>query len=250
MKTIILTLVSTLFIFSNAIASRLELNSFNGQPYKVNLNGQVYFSNQNLLIIDNIMAGTYNIEISPVIQQQYNFPFYHKPYNIIYRGQVQIYPNMAMYYNVVHNNLILTQALAIQPQMPENTYYPSNVTYNYYENQGNNNCHGHNHQIHQGYQQQVFPLEQVAFEQLINTLKRTSFSDSKLQVYHQALASNYFTTQQVIRIMKVFPFSSEKLEVAKSAYTSTLDKENYFMVNNAFNFSSDVRELNEYIASL
>ncbi|MCB0537984.1 MAG: DUF4476 domain-containing protein [Bacteroidetes bacterium] len=252
MKTIILTLVSTLLIFTNATASKLEFSSFNNQPYKININGQVYYSYQSSLIIDNIMAGTYNIEVSPIAQPHYGNHFGHKPYAVIFNGQIQVYPNAAMTYNIVPNNLVLANVVALQPATPpQNTYYPNtNIVNNYYTNQPNNCQANTDNYHHNPYQPQVFPMEPVAFEQLINTLKRTPFSDNKLQVYHQALAANYFTTQQVIRIMKVFPFSSEKLEVAKSAYTSTLDRENYFMVNNAFNFSSDVRELNEYIASL
>jgi hypothetical protein len=42
-------------------------------------------------------------------------------------------------------------------------------------------------------------------------------------------------------------FESTRLDFAKFAYTYTLDKENYYMVNNAFSFSSSVAELNNFI---
>ena len=43
-------------------------------------------------------------------------------------------------------------------------------------------------------------------------------------------------------------FDSAKLEFAKLAYRNTIDRENFFMINNKFTFSSSVSELNNFIA--
>jgi len=50
--------------------------------------------------------------------------------------------------------------------------------------------------------------------------------------------------------MKSFEFEDTKLEYAKYAYTLCFNPENYWKVNEAFTFESNIDELNEYIESL
>ena len=46
--------------------------------------------------------------------------------------------------------------------------------------------------------------------------------------------------------MLLFTFENNRLEIAKYAYGKTVDKGNYFVVNDAFTFNSK-EKLNEYI---
>ena len=47
--------------------------------------------------------------------------------------------------------------------------------------------------------------------------------------------------------MLLFVFESNKLEVAKSAYRKTVDKQNYYQLNDALTFSSSKEELARFI---
>ncbi len=85
------------------------------------------------------------------------------------------------------------------------------------------------------------------FANLLRTMDRLSFDSSRLQVARQAIASNYFTSQQVGALLQQLTFESGKLEIAKLAYHKTLDKQNYFVVNDAFTFESSIMELHRYI---
>jgi hypothetical protein len=49
--------------------------------------------------------------------------------------------------------------------------------------------------------------------------------------------------------MQLFTYEDSKLEFAKYAYDYTYDIDNYFMVNDAFEFETSIDELNEYIES-
>jgi len=51
----------------------------------------------------------------------------------------------------------------------------------------------------------------------------------------------------VKELVGLFTFESSKLEIAKAAYGRTIDKNNFYQVNDAFTFSSSVDELSEYI---
>jgi len=91
-------------------------------------------------------------------------------------------------------------------------------------------------------------MNPVDFSQLKRTIDNGSFESTKLNIFKQALAYNYFTSAQVRELMNMFYFESSKLEVAKLAYAKTIDQNNYYTLNNEFSFSSSVNELGEYVA--
>ena len=95
---------------------------------------------------------------------------------------------------------------------------------------------------------QPLPMCQNDFAQLKQTISNAGFENTRLQIFKQALAYNYFTTAQVRELMDMFWFEGTKVEVAKLAYPKTLDQNNYYLVNNEFSFSSSVSELGDYIA--
>ena len=68
-------------------------------------------------------------------------------------------------------------------------------------------------------------------------------------IAEQAISSHRVKAEQVYRILLMFSFESTKLKVAKFAYNYCVDKRNYYRVNDAFTFSSSIRELNNYIGN-
>lgn len=91
-------------------------------------------------------------------------------------------------------------------------------------------------------------MNPVDFQTLKRTIDNGSFESTKLNIFKQALAYNYFTSAQVRELMNMFYFESSKLEVAKLAYAKTIDQNNYYTLNNEFSFSSSVNELGKYVA--
>jgi len=92
-----------------------------------------------------------------------------------------------------------------------------------------------------------YGMNDYEFDQLKNTLKRLSFESSKLQIAKQTLSLNQVTARQVSELVNIMTFESSKLELAKFAYPKTLDKQNYFIVNDAFSFDSSIMDLNDFI---
>ena len=86
------------------------------------------------------------------------------------------------------------------------------------------------------------------FQNLKQTIANRSFESSKKEVAMQALNFNHFSALQVKELLMEFTFESTKLEVAKFAYGHTCDKQNFFVVNDAFTFNSTVDELGRFIA--
>jgi hypothetical protein len=85
---------------------------------------------------------------------------------------------------------------------------------------------------------------------LKNAVANQSFDSNKLMIAKQAVASNYLTAFQVAELADLMTFESNKLDFAKCAYKFTIDKNNYYLLNNVFSFSSSVYELNKYINSV
>lgn len=93
----------------------------------------------------------------------------------------------------------------------------------------------------------VYGMNEYDFNQLKNTVSHLSFESSKIAVIKQALSMNKITSRQAAELVSMLTFESGKLEIAKYAYHVTLDKHNYFILNDAFSFESSIHELNNFI---
>ncbi|MBL7918314.1 MAG: DUF4476 domain-containing protein [Bacteroidia bacterium] len=85
------------------------------------------------------------------------------------------------------------------------------------------------------------------FNDRCDAVKKESFDDDKLKRAKQVFDEEYFTTSQVITVVKLFSFDDKKLAFAKYAYNKTIDKKNYYKVNDALTFTRSKNELSEYI---
>lgn len=92
-----------------------------------------------------------------------------------------------------------------------------------------------------------FGMNNHRFQDLKIQLRNTAFDNDKLRIANQAVRANGITSQQVREIMEMMSFESTRLKFAKASYQFTVDRQNYYTVNSAFNFSSSVRELERYI---
>lgn len=92
-----------------------------------------------------------------------------------------------------------------------------------------------------------FAMSSGDFASAKSSISSKSFEDSKLTMAKQILGSNCMTSGQVKEVAQLFDFEDTKLEFAKYAYGYTYDPNNFYKVNDAFEFESSIDELNEYI---
>ncbi len=78
-------------------------------------------------------------------------------------------------------------------------------------------------------------------------IRKEWFENNRLTSAKTIIDKNNFTAQQVKEMMLLFSFENNKLEIAKYAYRKTVDKQNYYVVNDAFTFSSSKDELARFI---
>ena len=96
---------------------------------------------------------------------------------------------------------------------------------------GNNNYYGN-------------VMNDGAFVQFLNILKRNAnFDEDKMNLVTQQSRNSSFTSEQVRVLLKALSFDKNRLTLAKSLYSKCVDKNNYFVVYDVFDFDANKKEL-------
>lgn len=90
-------------------------------------------------------------------------------------------------------------------------------------------------------------MSAASFNALMSSIEKKNFEDDKLAIAKQATNANCVSVAQIKQIMGAFSFEDSRLSFAKYAYSRCVDPQNYFQVNDAFEFDSSVEELDEHI---
>ncbi|MEZ5197931.1 MAG: DUF4476 domain-containing protein [Bacteroidales bacterium] len=93
-----------------------------------------------------------------------------------------------------------------------------------------------------------YPMGESMFTEARKSIESKDFEDTKLTVAKQVMNSNCLLTSQVKQVMQLFDFEDTRLEFAKAAFDHVYDIDNYYLVNDAFDFESSIDELNDYIS--
>ena len=85
-------------------------------------------------------------------------------------------------------------------------------------------------------------------ENILYAMRHQPFDEDKWAVAHRALRSGPpIRSADLVVLLNQFAFDRHRLELAKFAYENVADPENYFLVYNAFTFSSSRRELDIFL---
>jgi hypothetical protein len=93
-------------------------------------------------------------------------------------------------------------------------------------------------------------MDNREFNQVLQSIEKEWLESNKLKSASQIVRANNLTSAQVKQLVLLFSFESNKLELAKQAYQNTVDKKNYFIINDAFSFSGSRDELARYIRNV
>ena len=86
----------------------------------------------------------------------------------------------------------------------------------------------------------MYENTESSFQDLFSAISRFSYTSDRKEFIRDIMKYNYFTSEQVSRIMKLFSYSSDRIEVACSLASRTTDSENWFsVVGAAGSYSSD-----------
>lgn len=235
LNLLIIGLVSILAV--NAHVNHGSMSDFNlklwdGGSFKIIVDNYQY-GHDDYFKLSNIQPGIHHVK---VLLNKHNLHGNGGFAKVLYNGSVNIPANSIVSALVTPNKIIklkITSKLIVG-------HYNSSGSYNGYGSSGVNP------NINYGYSTNQV-MNPNSFNQLISTIGNTNFDSSKITIIKQALSHNYLNTNQVIILINQFSFDSSRLKIAKLAYIRTVDKENYFLVNNSFTFNSSITSLSNYI---
>lgn len=95
------------------------------------------------------------------------------------------------------------------------------------------------------------PVSEENLQSMIKTLRGEPFDDTRTSMAKQILQDSRkrFASRQIVPLLKCFKFEENRLEMAKFAYDSVLDPENYYLIHEVFTFTQSREELARYIQS-
>jgi hypothetical protein len=116
-----------------------------------------------------------------------------------------------------------------------------NENENHNHNWNNNNAQNNN---------DICVISNQELENIKQSIKNESFAGTKLQIAKDAIkAKKCFKAIQIKELMTLFTFESDRLQLAKYSYDYCLDKDNFYTINDALEFSSSKEELSAFVNS-
>ena len=226
MKNLIITLVLLGAVFAPKSSeaqryhSELILKMYDNSFYTVIFDRKIYDLSSSQFRLSNISPGSHRLVIKQRIGGR------NGALRIIYNGNIDIPQHSIVRARINKYNRMVISSVT-----------PLGGSYN-----NNNNYHGNNRHGH--YNRPLLDLGRLQ-----HSMENADFESDRRIIAEQAISTHRVKAQQVYRILLMFSFESTKLKAAKFAYRYCVDKRNYYIVNDAFTFSSSIRELNNYIGN-
>ncbi|MDJ1468331.1 DUF4476 domain-containing protein [Xanthocytophaga flava] len=253
-NTLCIFFVSVYTAFSQA---NVTFAAPSGYKLKVVINNQTLEDEQYIRFV-NLNAETYTARITATI----NGEVYNMQSNISLLNQKE-----TSYFIIVVNKTAQihwtneTEIITNQPISRNQTYTDEELSSHNLERYGHQRYSqepSYNQQPSQnGYSRpgtivcdcnNPFPvLSQQEANRLKATVQQTSFDEDKIAIIHTALMRSNIMSADVRDLMRLLSFDHNRLKFAKRVYERTCDKQSYYIVSSAFDFSSNARELQRYL---
>jgi len=85
------------------------------------------------------------------------------------------------------------------------------------------------------------------FSDLKKLISERSFESTKVELAKSGIERNYFRTEQVRELLMLFTFETNKLDLAKVAYSRTQDRNRYYKLYDVFTFESSITDMEDFI---
>ncbi|HRD58744.1 MAG TPA: DUF4476 domain-containing protein [Ferruginibacter sp.] len=234
----IYTLVALVFLSlaSFAFNSRLSISTVdNSNRILVVIDGKVYKTGNgqnNDIVIDDLRAGYHSVKLYKTKGNYFGWG------NNRHRGrEILMYNGNVYVRNGYHTDILINRfgkAFTDERQIGR------------YDNDDDND-NGYNDRDDFPWNRDRKAMNERRFEQMKQSIANESFEDNKMSILKTAIRDNWISTNQATALVKLFSFENNKLHIAKHCYKYTTDYQNYYLVANAFNYSSSKQELLQYI---
>jgi hypothetical protein len=93
------------------------------------------------------------------------------------------------------------------------------------------------------------PMSEADFQGILARVQKEGFDSKRAPLVRQALVGNRLNSAMLVRLLQAFDYDSNRLPVAKEAYTQIQDPYNYLLVCDAFDYSSSCSQLKAHIST-
>jgi hypothetical protein len=268
-------LVTLVFLSSNANAkSKLSIGTSMPTTMKVIIDGRKFYSQDNILNINNLQPGYHNISVYYIKNGKDFNSYYSNGNNSYWKKAVcrQVVVRNNYQYDITINRFGKaffdqdyysvgyyrggSEEESDDDNSNSNFDFDDNNAYNedyndldYFRNKGNNNQNIppiHNGNFNNNYNSYKAMSNQM-FNQVKQAIQQQNFENSKLDFAKQSLDKNFITISQAKEIINLFSMEMNKLDFAKYAYDKVTDKENYFTVASTLSMQTNKDDLLKYI---
>ena len=250
MKKSVLLALSILFSITT-IASRfqnrsvLEFKLWDNSRFSVEIDNKIYPSKVRHFRVENLRAGDHYIKVIKRTQRPNGFIS-----QVIFKGIVRIKARSIVTAKITRHRVF--DIVRVRPLHRSHSKHGVNSHHGRHGAHGVNS-HGSvgvNSHSYSGDYDFVEAMSMQYFGILKETIRRSSFDSKRIEIAKYAVMDNMFRSIQILELMELLSFESNRLELAKFAYRSTVDTENYFLVNSAFSFGSSITALYHYINTI
>lgn len=92
------------------------------------------------------------------------------------------------------------------------------------------------------------PISDLSFTSLVKSIESKEFVDIKMELAQQGVKGKCLSVDQVKSLMELFESDSDRLKVAKYAFTNSFDGDDFEGVTEAFKFEQNKSALKEFIS--
>lgn len=268
MKRFLLSCLLLIIFITPSVASELTVSMFDNSKIFVTFDGQRYNTYASSVTISGVNPGSHKLEVffyRSIRDYSNDYP------TRAFSGYISISPNCSVFGLIDEFSsfkIIRTETLGGYTGNNNPYYNGYNSGYNsnwstndYWTDYNNYNASGGSYQGYgyngSGYYNMppapvsntYYGMSFETFVALKSTIVNTSFDSNRLNIACSAIKMNGIYSSQLCELMQLLSFESNRLDLAKFAYPFVVDKGNFFIVANAFNFSSSADELFDYIGA-
>lgn len=234
MKKISTLLLSSLFSLSLFAfdGNRLSVSVVsNKMDLKIEIDGKKYTMQQdNSFTLQNLREGNHSVKIYAEKKRGGGgFRSGRKQQEVLFNSSV--YLRRGFHTDITVNRF--GKVFTDERRIDENDDWVDDENYGYDDQDQNEGWH------------KVISNDEFSF--LKAEIRKEWFETTRLSIAQTMMEDNFFTVKQVKELMYLFTFENNRLQIAKSAYRSTVDKENYYQLYDALTFSGSKEELARFI---
>jgi hypothetical protein len=234
--------------------SMLTVKSFNEGDIRVVLDGRRFDPGFNSVMIQGLEPGYHTIK---VFRERYNggFHVFGHRYEMVYSTSLMVRPKTHVKISIDRFGRTSIEERKIRGngyngrdrddrdrghgRMDRDNDWDDDHSFDF-DRDGKMGDYDHNYGYERG-------MDDHEFRQVLQAIDKEWLETNKLKSATQVVRTNSLTSAQVKQLVLMFSFESNKLELAKQAYANTVDKKNYYILNDAFSFDGSKNELNRYI---